>query len=445
MTKMRTLVPVAICAVVAVAAYVRRPLTGQAMAAIPPAAGSPGGAPTTADGLARTIAALERRVAADPGDGVAAARLADALLRQARAASNPGLAIQAEQALRAALAAGPSYEAQRMLGAVLASQHRFREAIAAAEQARRAEPADAWNDGVIGDAQLELGDYDAAFTAFDAMIRKRPSAAAYARAAYARELQGDLDGALRLMQMALDATSAHDPESQAWHRAQLGNLHYQRGRVGEAEREYRHALFTFPDHPLARAGLARVDAARGDLEAALAGYRALAAAGALPEHAARMAELEQALGRHAAAARLFRLAEQGWRTDSPEPAQLALLIARDAGRAAEALAIAEQAAAARKDIATMDAVAWAAFRAGQLDRAVDASRGALRTGSRDRAILYHAAAIAAATGDRARARDLVARALDGHPAFDVALAPEARALQASLASRQARDTSASDR
>lgn len=433
MKKLRTLVPVAICAVVAAAAaYGRRPQTGQAMAAIPPAAGVPGGAPTTADGLARTIAALERRVADEPGNGVAAARLADALLRQARAANNPGLAIQAERALRGALAAGPSYEAQRMLGAVLASQHRFREAIAAAEQARRAEPADAWNDGVIGDAHLELGDYDAAFAAFDAMTRKRPSAAAYGRASYARELQGDLAGALRLMQMALDATSAHDPESQAWHHAQIGDLHYQSGRLSDAEREYRHALFTFPDHPLARAGLARVDAARGDLEAALAGYRALADAGPLPEHAARIAEIEQALGRPAAAARHFTLAEQGWRTDSPEPAQLARLIARDAGRASQALAIAEEAAATRQDIVTMDAVAWAAFRAGKLARAVEASRLALRTGSRDRAILYHAAAIAAAAGDRDRARDLVTRSLDGHPTFDVALAPEAQALLASL-------------
>ena len=56
------------------------------------------------------------------------------------------------------------------------------------------------------------------------MMQLRPSAAAYARAAYARELQGDLDGALRLMQMAADATSPHDPESQAWHYAQVGDL-----------------------------------------------------------------------------------------------------------------------------------------------------------------------------------------------------------------------------
>ena len=214
---------------------------------MPLAAGTPGGAPTSRDGLAQTIAALERRIADEPGNGVAAGRLADALLRQARATGNGGLAIQAEGALRAAIAAGPSYEAQRMLGAVLASQHRFRDAIAAAERASAIEPADAWNDGVIGDAHLELGEYDAAFAAFEAMMRKRPSAAAYGRASYARELQGDLAGALTLMQMALDATSAHDPESQAWHHAQLGDLHYQSGRLGDAEREYRHALFTFAD------------------------------------------------------------------------------------------------------------------------------------------------------------------------------------------------------
>ena len=55
-----------------------------------------------------------------------------------------------------------------MLGTVLLSQHRFRDAI---ETAERAQPhrarATRWNLGVIGDAHLELGEYDAAFDAFD--------------------------------------------------------------------------------------------------------------------------------------------------------------------------------------------------------------------------------------------------------------------------------------
>ena len=233
---------------------------------------------------------------------------------------------------------------------------------------------------MIGDAHLELGEYDAAFTAFDAMMHKRPSAAAYGRASYARELQGDLDGALRLMGMALDATSAHDPESQAWHRAQLGDLHYQLGHLSDAEREYRHAAFTFADHPMALAGLARVAAARGDLTTALAGYATLMASAATPEYAARIGELEQALGRPVDAARHFALAEQGWRTDMPEPTHLARLLARDRARAGEALAIAEQAAASRQDIFTMDAVAWAALRAG----AIRPRRRGIAAGAADR-------------------------------------------------------------
>jgi len=431
--KLRTWIPVGLCAAAAVIAFLRtRPVAAHRGTPLPLAAGTPGGAPTSRDGLATTIAALEQRLQAEPDNAKAAARLAEALVRQARATSNGGLAVRAEAALRTALQAGPNYEAQRMLGTVLASQHRFREAIAAAEQARAMEPADAWNEGVIGDAHLELGEYEAAFDAFDRMVQRRPTAAAYARASYARELQGDLAGALRLMQMAAEATTSHDPESQAWHYAQLGDLYFQMGRLSDAEREYGRADFTFNGHPHAIAGLARVDAARGDLAAALARYASLEAKGALPEHLARMAEIEQALGRPDAARRHFALAEQGWRTDSPEPAHLARLIARDRARGKDALAIAEKAAVMRQDIFTMDAVAWAAFQAGDLARAQDAAARALRTGTCDRSLLYHAAAIAAAAGDRARARDLATRALEGNPTFDPLLAPDAKALLATL-------------
>jgi tetratricopeptide (TPR) repeat protein len=308
MQKLRTWIPVALCGLAAVVVFVRtRPVSAH-RAAVPLAAGTPGGVPTSRDGLASTIAALERRLADEPANAKAATRLAEALVRQARATSNGGLAVRAEAALRTALEAGPSYEAQRMLGTVLASEHRFREAIAAAEQARKMEPNDAWNEGIIGDAHLELGEYDAAFDAFDRMVHRRPTAAAYARAAYARELQGDLPGALHLMQMAADATTAHDPESQAWHYAQLGDLYFQMGHLADAEREFGRADFTFPGHPHAIAGLARVDAARGDLASALARYTSLEATGALPEHLARMAEIEQALGRSDSARRHYALA-----------------------------------------------------------------------------------------------------------------------------------------
>jgi hypothetical protein len=67
-------------------------------------------------------------------------------------------------------------------------------------------------------------------------------------------------------------------------------------------------------------------------------------------------------------------------------------------RTSEAVQLAEEAARSRKDIFTMDALAWSYFRAGRLSDAEEASRQARRTGTADRRILAHAAAIEQALG-----------------------------------------------
>ena len=184
-----------------------------------PLLGTPGAPATAREDLARVIAEMDQKLATHPADGSAATRLADALLRLARVNGNAGLAGRAEAALTRVLASDPdNYDAKRMLAAVYLSEHRFRDALAAADQCRERRPNDAWLYGAIGDAHLELGEYPEAFNAFDRMAALRPNAASYARASYARELQGDLDGALRYMTMATEATGAQDPESGAWHR-----------------------------------------------------------------------------------------------------------------------------------------------------------------------------------------------------------------------------------
>src|SRR5262249_33252398 len=118
-------------------------------------------------GLCVILAACGHRPAPDANAAVARA---DALLRQTRVTGNAGLAVDAEKAIDAVLANDPSnYDARRMLATVYASQHRFRDAIAEATRCRDLRPYDAWNYGVLGDAHLELGDYDEAFAAFDRM------------------------------------------------------------------------------------------------------------------------------------------------------------------------------------------------------------------------------------------------------------------------------------
>ena len=366
-----------------------------------PALGSPRAAGTTRIDLTSTVAAMDARLASQPGDASAAVTLADALLRLTRVTGNAGLAMRAEAALGQSLARDPEhYQVRRMLAAVYLSQHRFRDAVRTAERCQQVRPDDAWSYGVIADASIELGDYDRAFAAIDRMIALRPGAAAYARASYARELQGDLTAALDLMTMALEATSPTDQEAVAWHHAQSGSLYLALGRLTDAARAYAHALHVFPNHPLALDGQARIADRQGRPDDALAIVHARLALAPAPSELAFSGDLLMKLGRPAEADRQYRLAEAAWRSDAPEPARLAVFLADRGWKLGEAVQIAEAAAVERDDIFTADAVAWTAYKAGDLTKARAASARALRTGTRDAAIREHAKLIGAAGGAR---------------------------------------------
>ena len=354
---------------------------------------------TAPDALEQLIADGRARVDRDPADGEAAVLLADALMRAARVRSDASLPLEAERALRATLQHNPAdYPALRMLGVVYLSQHRFTAALEAARKSSRIRPSDAWNHAVAGDALLELGRYDEAFDAFDEVMRLRPDAAAYARAAYARELQGDLDGAARLMTMSAEGTGAHDPEAQAWIYAQLGSIYLQQGRLDAASREFDRAEFTFPSHPYARAGRVRLLIARARFGEALA----LVERGPhTPETAAikgdLLAELGDAPGAEAAYLESERLEREGWAREQPQPGALARFLADRGRKTAEAVTLAETAAAERHDIHTLDALAWAYYRAGRIDAAAVAIAKATRTGTVDARIQCHAGVIKAAS------------------------------------------------
>jgi tetratricopeptide (TPR) repeat protein len=366
-----------------------------------PLAGAPGGTSTSRAALDDTVARMRARLAKTPGDANAAVLLADALLRQTRVIGNAGLAIEAERVLHRALTLDPDhYQARRMLAAVYASQHRFRDALAEADRCLAVRTDDAWVYGVIGDARVELGEYSEAFDAFDRMVARRPNAASYARASYARELQGDLRGALQAMQMAAEATGAQDPESLAWHHAQLGHLYLELGQLTDARREFEHADYVFPDHPFAVEGLARMAAAEGDNARALTILTRLLSETPAPATLALAGDLLAALGRTDEAERQYRLAEAAWQSDVPDPPRLARFLAEHGRRLDEAIRLAES--TDRQDIFTADALAWAYFQTGRLTEAQAKIKIALSTGSRDRAIREHAAAIARAAGKPSR-------------------------------------------
>jgi|RhiMethySRZTD1v2_1073278.scaffolds.fasta_scaffold49776_5 tetratricopeptide (TPR) repeat protein len=352
-------------------------------------------ASTSRAALDEVITATRRRVAADPGDGEAAVRLADALMRAARVQADASLPLEAERVLRTTLKHAEDYTARRMLAAVYLSQHRFAEGLDVARQLQVSHPEDAWNYAVAGDALLELGRYDEAFDMFDRAVGHRPDAGAYARVAYAKELRGDLAGALDVMRMSAEATAPQDLEAQAWVHTQLGLLRLQLGGLDDAEREFARADFLFPHHPYALNGRIKLALARGRYEEAL---RLNEQAPRTPESLAVRGDLQARLGNRSAAEAAYveaeRLERDGWKSEQPQPGALARFLAERDRNIPEAVQLAERAAAERADINTMDALAWSYFKAGRLKDAAVAIERALRTGTLDPRIRCHAAVIA---------------------------------------------------
>jgi tetratricopeptide (TPR) repeat protein len=382
--------------------------------------------------LEERIRMATARLQARPDDGEAAVLLGDAAVRYARATGQAQHTIEADQQLTRLLRNQPgNYAALRQHAVVLLSLHRFDDALAVAQRARDLRPDDAANYGAMGDAHLELGEYDEAFAMFQRMMDLRPNAASYARVAYARELQGNLDGAEKAMTRAARSTAPSDLEAQAWHATQLGDLAYKRGHLADARLHYDDALRIFADYPAAIRGVAHVKAASGAPEEALRMATWLFTRRPSLGLAEFIGNLATSLGDGAQARHYYELAEAIGRESSANDESMAAFLAEHGHSPQEAVALAERAAARRHDIVTEEALAWAYYKAGRLEEASDAIARARRTGSRDRRLLYHAAAIADACGQHTRARELAAAAVNGLPGFDPLLGPKAARLAGS--------------
>ncbi len=390
----------------------------------------------TAD-LGQAIRRLEARVRRFPGDAQALADLGLAYVQQARIEADPTLYPLAERALGRALAVDPDApDALVGMGTLALARHGFAEALRWGERAREVADHDADVYGVIGDAQIELGRYQAAFRTFQTMVDMRPDLGSYARVSYARELRGDVDGAVQAMRAALRA--AGTPTDAAWASFQLGELAFNRGRVGEAAYWYRRARYLAPEYPPPSAGLAKVAWARGDTARAIAGYRAVVRRYPAPEYVIALDDLYRTSGRPRLAARtasLVRAEQRLFRANGVNVDLELALFEADRGRPRAALTAARAAWRRRRSIQVADALAWSLSQAGRERAAAAFIQRARSLGTRNALFAYHDALIHLRLGDRDAARRLLREALAINPNFSILYRERAEVLLERLRGR----------
>ena len=377
---------------------------------------------------ASAVRQVQARLQARPDDADSYALLGLALLQQAREDGDAANYLRAEEAFAAALALDPE-QADALVGQGLLAlaRHDFVTALAWGEQARALNPYNAEALGVLVDGYVELGRYAEAIHAAQEMVDLRPGVASYTRVSYIRELHGDVNGAIHAMTRAVDA-GVPGSEQTLWSQVQLGHLHFNRGDWTAAESHYQATLTAKPNYVYARAGLARVHAARGQLNDAIHLYAAVADEMPLPEFLIPLGELYQRTGQAEKAAEQFDLVRVIARLQQAAgmdvDLEMALFEIEHGDDPASALAKAQAAYTRRPSVYAADVLAWALYHHGDYAAAKRYSDESLRLGTQDASFHYHAARIAHALHDDTAARHHLVQVNAINPGFSIRYSAE---------------------
>lgn len=366
----------------------------------------------------RSIAQARRLIEKNPKDFEAYNALALALSRRARETSDVGYYTQAEEALQKSFAISPdNFDGARTHVWLLLGKHEFAAGLEAAKKLNQRMPDDVMTYGFLTDANVELGNYKDAEVAAQMMLDLRPgNSPALTRAAYLRELFGDNDGALELMNMALQSTSPGEVEDAAWILSQMAHLELATGRTNEAEQNLQRALALFPGYHYALGNLAKVRIQQARYEDAVQLFQQRYEAAPHAENLFELAEAEQLAGRSGEAKKAFVQFErksllESNRADNSNR-ELIVYYADYTHEPLKSLEVATREFARRHDVYTLDAYAWALHANGRDQEARKQIEEALAVGIRDAKLIRHAGEIALATGDRAAAAKYLRQAAD---------------------------------
>ncbi|NUO78781.1 tetratricopeptide repeat protein [candidate division KSB1 bacterium] len=344
--------------------------------------------------------------------------------------------------LSEALARAPKdLEALITKASLLMTLHKFEDAKALVEQAVARAPYHAMAYGVLADALVELGDYEQAVVMCDKMLSVRPDLRSYSRAAYLRELHGDLEGAQQVMKLACDAgVSGH--ENRAWTLYQLGKLYFAEGRLDTATFIFNGILAERPDYAYAQSGLAQINLARKNYAEAIATLKQLYRD--TPDHAflEQLVEACHLAGETAEAEKMTKLALEAYAQHEQDGWEVNLEYARFCTsydlNLPEALQRAQREYERRpNNIDVLEVYASALYKNGQPEKAEPFIKQALRLQTPRASLYFHAGMIAYQLGKHDEAQAHLQQALSMGPGFSAREAQIARDTLAGLRSAQA--------
>jgi tetratricopeptide (TPR) repeat protein len=356
-----------------------------------------------------SMAQARKLIEKNPKDFEAYNALALALSRRARETSDVKFYAQAEETLQKSFEVSPdNFDGQRIHVWLLLGKHEFAAALEAAKKLSQRMPDDVMLYGFLTDANVELGNYKDAETAAQWMLDLKPgNTPGLTRAAYLRELYGDIEGSLELMNMAYQSTPPGEVEDGAWIVTQMAHLNLAIGKINQAEKLSQQALVMFPGYHYALGNLAKVRIQQKQYDEAVELLKQRYDAAPHAENLFDLAQALQLAGKTDEANKAFAEFEQKSlletnRGDNSNH-ELIFYYADYANRPEPALEVAKREIARRRDVFTLDSYAWALCQNGQYAEARKQIETALAVGVRDAKLFRHAGEIALRSGDKTAA------------------------------------------
>ena len=305
------------------------------------------------------------------------------LIRQARDTADTTYHAKAEEALRLSFEKEPdNFEGLKAKTWLLLGRHQFAEALELAKKLNRQAPDDLQVNGFLVDANVELGNYAAAEKAAQWMLDLRPgNSPGLTRAAYLRELYGDIDGALLLMQQAFSRTRIDDRSDRAWLLSHIGKLLGKKHQYTDADAALNAALTAYPEYHYALTNLADIRMEQKNYPAAVEFYRRAYRAAPNPENLYPLGDSLTKAGNREEAKKVLAEFEKAARAESMGDdnanRELVLYYLNHAKKPREALRIAQREASRRGDVHTLEVYSAALRKNGkesEADRAVAESK-----------------------------------------------------------------------